>query len=127
MPQICGRSQLAVGGKPDLVEGRVCLPTRPPRVVRQAGPPLIFQAQQAVPEDGGPPKSWSKRCGEPLLHYPMPRCCGGPCNLANIRAAHSLCNGSTSGTRPQAIPFTVTAAQSEVINQILALQAAQDR
>jgi len=39
----------------------------------------------------------------------------------------ALCNGSTSGIRPQAIPFTVTAAQSEVINQILALQAAQDR
>lgn len=60
-------------------------------------------------------------------HYPMPRCCGGPYNLANIRAAHSLCNGSTSGTRPQAIPFTVTAAQSEMINQILARPAAQDR
>jgi hypothetical protein len=57
-------------------------------------------------------------------HYPMPCCCGGPYNLANIRAAHSLCNGSTSGIRPQAIPFTVTAAQSEVINQIL---GAQDR
>jgi hypothetical protein len=59
-------------------------------------------------------------------HYPMPRCCGGPYNLANIRAAHSLCNGSTSGIRPQAIPFTVTAAQSEAINQILARQAARD-
>jgi hypothetical protein len=42
-------------------------------------------------------------------------------------AAHSLCNGSTSGIRPQAIPFTVTTAQPEVINQILAGEGAQDR
>jgi hypothetical protein len=55
-------------------------------------------------------------------HYPVPRCRVGPYNLAGIRAAHSLCNGSTSDTQPQAIPFTMAAAQPEVINQILARQ-----
>jgi hypothetical protein len=110
----------------------VIYPTQPDVLEERPGPRARKRIREAAAERDGwlcgfcrrpidPNEAWPHPLALVGDHWPIPRHCGGPYSLPNIRAAHSYCNGSTAGMRPHKLPFTITEAQAELLAVIVPL------